>query len=165
MADLLSFTLPLMRALDRFTSNPTHNEPLKVHVIVRNAKSFQINYPLEGWRFQLVAHQHQSQPVWVLKDVPGVQNGIGENQSKHKLQESLYSSNGAGWRGLGNGVVADSNHVGNLLDELDKCLASIRADPAMEPTDPKPTHEALTQQGTQQTTGTASQKADVIMID
>ncbi|KAL2833230.1 mediator of RNA polymerase II transcription subunit 14 [Aspergillus cavernicola] len=188
MAELLSFTLPLMRALDRIMANPTHNEPLKMHVTVRNAKSFQIHYPLEGYRFQLVAHQRQSQPVWVLKDDPSLQNGHGENQFKRKLQESLYGSKGAGWKGHGNGVVAEPHLVGNLLEELDKCLASIRVDLASRSLDSKPAHDAPVannhppakeqpkptkgadlrdvagHRNVQQKTA-APQKADIIMID
>ncbi|KAL5332636.1 mediator complex subunit MED14-domain-containing protein [Aspergillus crustosus] len=162
VADLLSITLPLMRALGRFTFNPSHNEPVKVHVIVRNAKSYQIHYPLEGWRFQLAAHRHQRQPVWVLKDIPGVQIGAGENQAKHKLHGGLYISKGIGWKGFGNGVVANFNQVGDLLDELDKCLASCRAD---LPLKTKSLHEAPTTQVLRQTTSAAPQKADIIMID
>ncbi|KAL4885377.1 mediator complex subunit MED14-domain-containing protein [Aspergillus karnatakaensis] len=149
--DLLPFTLPLMRAFNRLTSGC---DGLKVHVIVRSARSFQIHYPLEGWRFQLVAHQHQNQPVWVLKDVV---RGTGE----HKLHESLYNSKGTGWRGLGNGAIADAYHVGNLLDELDRCLASVRAAPATKVD--APTAPAV--QGTHQAQSAALQKADVIMID
>ncbi|KAL4785824.1 mediator of RNA polymerase II transcription subunit 14 [Aspergillus varians] len=192
LAELLSFTLPLMRALNRLMANPTHNEPLKVSVTVRNAKSFMIHYPLERCRFQIVAHQHQSQPVWVLKDALSPQSGSGGNPFRDKLQESLYNSKGAGWRGLGNGAVAKPDHVGNLLDELDECLASIRADLALKPSDSKPIHDAPatnkqppaagvpksaegaadTREGAgnrniQQNlkTGAAAQKADVIMID
>ncbi|KAL4917441.1 mediator complex subunit MED14-domain-containing protein [Aspergillus aurantiobrunneus] len=183
LAELLSLTLPLMRALNRLVANPTHEEPMKLHVTVRNAKSFQINYPSEGCRFQIVAHQHQSQPVWVLKDVPSLQGGPGENPFKHKLQECLYNSKGAGWRGLGNGVVAQPDHVGDLLDELDNCLASIRDDLASKPLNNKPARDvpAINNQppatgvakpstgpdnrNIQEKTGVTPQKADVIMID
>ncbi|KAL3469456.1 mediator complex subunit MED14-domain-containing protein [Aspergillus californicus] len=180
MAELLSFTLPLMRALDGIMANPTHNEALKLHVTARNAKSYLLHYPLEGYRFHLVAHQHQSQPVWVLKDVPGPQEGPGENHIKHKLRDSLYGSHGNGWRGLGNGVIAQPVHIGNLLTQLDNCLASVRANPASRPLDHRTTHNAPvisetrpkdgadipSHKNAQQKTGTAtSQKTNVIMID
>ncbi|KAL2866359.1 mediator of RNA polymerase II transcription subunit 14 [Aspergillus lucknowensis] len=187
LAELLSFTLPLMRALDRLMANPTKNEPLKLHITARNAKSFQIDYPLEGCRFQLIAHQHQGQPVWVLKDICSAKNEIGNSPPKLKLQESLYNSKGDGWRGLGNGVVAGPDHVGNLLDGLDKCLASIRADLASKSSDAKATHDAPAtndpalakgriqpaegapgvgnKTAQQKKTSATPQKADVIMID
>ncbi|KAL4937165.1 hypothetical protein BDV06DRAFT_78961 [Aspergillus oleicola] len=181
LAELLSFTLPLMRALDRLMANPAYNEPLKMHVTVRSATAFQINYPLEKFRFQLIAHQHQNQPVWILKDASH-QKGSGETKLRHKLQESLYGSSGIGWRGLGNGAFAQPNYVGKLLDELDKCLASIRADLASKSLDGKSTHdEPVTgnkppAKGTgprdgagngtmQQRPSAAPQKADIIMID
>ncbi|KAL2787261.1 mediator complex subunit MED14-domain-containing protein [Aspergillus keveii] len=168
MTELLSFTLPLMRALDKIMANPTKNEPLKLHVIVRTAKSFQLYYPLEDCRFQLIAHQHQSRPVWVLKEIS-------------KLQDSLYTSKGDGWRGLGNGIVAEPDRVGNLLEDLDKCLALIRADLALKSSDTKPSHEAppatngqpqiKAQQPKQAEANqgpgnrNAPQKKDIIMID
>ncbi|KAL2802275.1 mediator complex subunit MED14-domain-containing protein [Aspergillus granulosus] len=187
MAELLSFTLPLMQALDKIVANPTKNEPLKLHVTVRTAKSFQLHYPLEDCRFQLMAHQHQGRPVWVLKDITGAQSATGESSLRQNLRDSLYNSKGDGWRGLGNGVVAEPDRVGNLLEHLDKCLATIRADLAAKSSDAKPAHEAppvsndqpqvkaqpKQSEGTQgqgnrnvpQKTGAAPQKADIIMID
>ncbi|KAL4800080.1 mediator of RNA polymerase II transcription subunit 14 [Aspergillus venezuelensis] len=188
LAELLSFTLPLMRSLDRLMANPAYNEPLKMHVTVRSATSFQIHYPVEKIRFQLIAHQHQNQPVWILKDASH-QSGISEGPLRHKLQETLYNSNGIGWRGLGNGAFAQPDHVGDLLHELDKCLAFIRSDPALKSVDGKSTHEdqvagnqatatgsarpvtvAESRDGantamTQHRPGVAPQKTDVIMID
>ncbi|KAL4801401.1 mediator complex subunit MED14-domain-containing protein [Aspergillus unguis] len=184
LAELLLFTLPLMQALDKLVANPMHNEPVKVHIIVRNTMSFLIHYPLERCRFQLMAHRHQGQPVWILKDAPVSQKGPGGNEFKHKLQESLYNSKGSGWRGLGNGVIAQPDHVGNLLDELDKCLASARTGLTSEVSGSKPAHEApatnnqpsASAHGTdtrgagvnrnlQEGSGTGAQNADVIMID
>lgn len=187
-AELLSFTLPLMRALNRLLANATHNEPLKVHVTVRSTKAFQINYPLERCQFKITAHQHQNQPVWVLKDLSNTQNGSGENPFKYKLQESLYNSKGLGWRGLGNGAVAKPDAVGNLLDELDKCLAAIRAELTSKPLDSKPNPNNMINNELQNTVLTkpaeastdpcegtgnrnkqqkigAGQKANIIMID
>ncbi|CEL04364.1 hypothetical protein ASPCAL05494 [Aspergillus calidoustus] len=181
MVELLSFTLPLMRALDKIMANPTKNEPLKLHVIVRTAKSFQLHYPLEDCRFQLIAHQHQSRPVWVFKDISTAQNTAGGNSTSQKLQDSLYNSKGDGWRGLGNGIVAEPDRVGNLLEDLDKCLALIRADLALKSSDTKPSHEAppatndqphiKAQQPKQAEANqgpgnrNAPQKSDIIMID
>lgn len=187
-AELLSFTLPLMRALNRLLVNAAHNERLKVHVTVRGTKAFQINYPLERCQFKITAHQHQNQPVWVLKDLSNTQNGCDENTSKYKLQKSLYNRNGLGWRGLGNGAVAKPDAVGNLLDELDKCLAAIRAEVTSKPLDSKPNPDNMVNNELQDTglakpteaftdpcegTGNrnkqqkkvAGQKADIIMID
>jgi mediator of RNA polymerase II transcription subunit 14 len=187
-AELLSFTLPLMQALNRLLANATRNEPLKVHVTVRSTKAFQINYPFERCQFKITAHQHQNQPVWVLKDLSNTQNGSGENPFKYKLQESLYSRKGVGWRGLGNGAVAKPDAIGNLLDELDKCLAAMRAESTSKPLVSKPNPENMMNNELQNTglakpaeassdpcegTGNrnkqqqinAGQKADIIMID
>ncbi|KAL4974532.1 mediator complex subunit MED14-domain-containing protein [Aspergillus desertorum] len=189
LTELLSFTLPLMRALDRFMANPSHNEPFKVHVTVRNATSFQIYYPNEKCRLRLVAHQHQNQSVWVLRDVPCSQDGSGEPEFRIKLQERLYNSKGTGWKGLGNGVIAEPDHIGVLLDELDRCLVLSRADAAPRALDSKPSHDGpaalnqspaigldksveaadmhggLINRYSQQKAGPASQEADIITID
>ncbi|KAL4746783.1 mediator of RNA polymerase II transcription subunit 14 [Aspergillus terricola var. indicus] len=189
LTETLSFTLPLMRALDRFTAKPSRNEPSMVHVTVRNATSFQIHYPYEKCRLRLVAHQHQNQPVWVLRDVLTSQGGSCEPEYEHKLQERLYNSKGTGWRGLGNGVIAEPDHIGELLDELDRCLASIKADATPKALDSRTSHDApaannqspgieldkpvevtnmhggLVNRNLQQKAGHVSHKTDVITID
>ncbi|KAL4901952.1 hypothetical protein BDW74DRAFT_181391 [Aspergillus multicolor] len=188
-AELLSFTLPVMRAFDRLMATTSHNESLKVHVTVRNATSYQIHYPLEECQFLLGVRQHQNQPVWILKDVTSSQNGPGELQFKQKLSSFLYDSKGTGWRGLGSGVIAEPDHVGNLLDELDKFMTSIRADVASKPPGNKPPRdspatnnqppaselakaaaapdprEGLGIRSSQQRPGPAPISTDVIMID
>ncbi|RDW74736.1 mediator of RNA polymerase II transcription subunit 14 [Aspergillus mulundensis] len=187
--ELLSFTLPVMRAFDQLMATTSHTESLKVHVTVRHATSYQIHYPLEGCRFLLGVRQHQNQPVWVLKDVPSSQEGPGELEFKRKLLRSLYDSKGTGWRGLGSGIIAEPDHVGNLLAELDKFMISIRADVTSKPPDSKPprdspatndqppaiglakaaatpdTREGLTIRSSQQRPDPAPQPTDVIMID
>ncbi|KAB8263740.1 mediator of RNA polymerase II transcription subunit 14 [Aspergillus pseudonomiae] len=122
VAELLLLTLPLMRALDRILMNPSNKQPLKVQVTVRNAKTFQIHYPAQSFRFQLVATHHLSHMVWILKELSSPKEGSSQDQLKSKLREMLYNSKGDGWRGLGNGVVAETDKVGNLLTELDKCF-------------------------------------------
>nr|Q5AW92.2 RecName: Full=Mediator of RNA polymerase II transcription subunit 14; AltName: Full=Mediator complex subunit 14 [Aspergillus nidulans FGSC A4] len=189
LTEILSFTLPLMQALDRFMANPSRNESSIVHVTVRNATSFQIHYPYEKCRLRLVAHQHQNQPVWVLRDVLSFQDGSCEPEFKHKLQERLYNSKGTGWRGLGNGVIAEPDHIGDLLDELDRCLASTKANTTPKALDSRTSHDApaannqspairpeksveaadmhggFVNRNLQQKAGPASQKTDVITID
>ncbi|KKK24414.1 hypothetical protein ARAM_001963 [Aspergillus rambellii] len=185
IAELLSFTLPLMRALDRRMANPSYNEGLKMQVIVRSAKSFHIHYPNDKLRFQLVASQHLSRSVWVLKDIGSTQNGTGEDEIRRQLQESLYKSRGEGWRGLGNGVVAEPEFVGHLLDELDKHLTSIGTSLPPNPLgiqvnsglpetvtqllvkgQGRPPDRADNNKGMQQQPGAAAtQNADIITID
>ncbi|KAL2844307.1 mediator complex subunit MED14-domain-containing protein [Aspergillus pseudoustus] len=187
MAELLSFTLPLMRALDKIMANPTKNEPLKLHVTARTATCMQLHYPLEDCLFQLIAHQHQGRPVWFLKDISSAQNSTGERSPKQKLQDSLYDSRGDGWRGIGNGIVAEPDRVGNLLEDLDKCLAAIRADFASKSSETKVSQEAPPASNDQpqvkappnqseatpgqgsitvpQKDSVAPHKADIIMID
>ncbi|KAE8348146.1 mediator of RNA polymerase II transcription subunit 14 [Aspergillus coremiiformis] len=122
VAELLLLTLPLMRALDQILVNPSHKQPVRVQVTVRNAKTFQIHYPAQKFRFQLSATHHHSHMVWILKDLSNPQEVSTQNQVRLRLQERLYNSKGNGWSGLGNGVVANVEQVGNLLAELEKCF-------------------------------------------
>ncbi|RAL05041.1 mediator of RNA polymerase II transcription subunit 14 [Aspergillus ibericus CBS 121593] len=133
MVELLTLTLPLMRALDQLMANPSYSEPLRVQVTVRNARSYQIHYPDEGVLFQLVAASHQSRWVWVLRDV-STQENSREHKIATRLREALYTSKGDGWRGLEGGVVSEASQVGNLLRELEKCFAACRADSGHKPT-------------------------------
>ncbi|PWY69170.1 mediator of RNA polymerase II transcription subunit 14 [Aspergillus sclerotioniger CBS 115572] len=134
VVELLTLTLPLMRALDQLMVNSSHSEPLRVQVTVRNARTYQIHYPGEGVLFQLVAASHQSRWVWVLKDT-----GSQGNNRNHKvttcLRETLYTSKGDGWRGLESGVVAEASQVGNLLVALEKCFTASRNGSGHKPTD------------------------------
>ncbi|KAE8375797.1 mediator of RNA polymerase II transcription subunit 14 [Aspergillus bertholletiae] len=122
VAELLLLTLPLMRALDQILMNPSNKQPLRLQVTVRNAKTYQIHYPAQNFRFQLVATHHLSHMIWVLKELGSPEEGSSQDQLKSKLRERLYNSKGDGWRGLGNGVVAKIDKVENLLTELDKCF-------------------------------------------
>ncbi|PYH90541.1 mediator of RNA polymerase II transcription subunit 14 [Aspergillus ellipticus CBS 707.79] len=132
---LLSLTLPLMRALDQLMTNPSYNEPLKVQVTARNAKKYQIYYPDEKIRFQLVATSHLNRMVWILNDVNGQRNGVVHDNIKTNIQGTLYNSKGDGWRGLGNGVVAEIGSIGNLLREIEKCFAISQGQPGQKSTD------------------------------
>ncbi|GKZ27817.1 mediator complex subunit [Aspergillus brasiliensis] len=133
--ELLMLTLPLMRALDQLMSNPSYSGPLRLHVTVRNARTYQIHYPGDKARFQLVAASHQNRLVWVLKDANSQGKTRNDDEATARLRQTLYTSKGDGWKGLGTGVVAEVNRVGNLLRELEKCFVASRADPKHKPTD------------------------------
>lgn len=128
--ELLSLTLPLLRAFDRVAANPSRKEPLKVQITVRNANTFLIHYPGNKYRFQLTAGQYLNRMAWILRDVSGGPEKAAHAQLAGKLQEGLYNSKGDGWRGLGNGVVAEAEKVGNLLSELHKYFGPVQDVPA-----------------------------------
>ncbi|KAB8204582.1 mediator of RNA polymerase II transcription subunit 14 [Aspergillus parasiticus] len=189
VAELLLLTLPLMRALDQILMNPSNKQPLRVQVTVRNAKTFQIHYPGQSFRFQLVATHHLGHMVWILKELSSPKEGSSQDQLKLKLRERLYNSKGDGWRGLGNGVVAETGKVGNLLTELDKCFEASSA-PDLTPEVKANGSKSFSQQSTAENgnldgtlsesatlipapnatstrhkTGDTTQNADIIMID
>src|SRR5699024_6083813 len=97
---------------------------------VRNAISFHIHYPAQKFRFRLAAGQYLGRVAWILTEKSPAQDKSKYAQLATKLQDGLYNSRGDGWRGLGNGVVAEVDKVGNLLFALDKCFDSASDTPA-----------------------------------
>ncbi|PWY62993.1 mediator of RNA polymerase II transcription subunit 14 [Aspergillus eucalypticola CBS 122712] len=135
VVELLTLTLPLMRALDQLMASTSYSGPLRLHVTVRNARTYQIHYPGDEARFQLVAASHQNRSVWVLKDANNQGNSKNDDSITARLRQTLYTSKGDGWKGLETGVVVEVNKVGILLRELEKCFAASRADPKHDPAD------------------------------
>ncbi|PLB35516.1 mediator of RNA polymerase II transcription subunit 14 [Aspergillus candidus] len=195
VSDLLSLTLPLMLALDQITANPSRKDIMKVQVIVRNARNFRIHYPGHQYRFQLLAGQYLGRMAWILKDASGPQGGDHQEQLRTRLKSELYDSKGEGWKGLGNGAVADFDKVGNLIAQLDKIFHGNPHDMSTitssglegelkNPKDPglplavaqpngnnslispaRPGGNAITPTGPNVKAGGAAQNADFIMID
>lgn len=128
---LLLLTLPLLRAFDRITANATRNEPLKAQIIARNAKTFLIHYPAANFRFMVVAGQHLNRMTWILRTVSDTKDRSPHNPQLNKVQEKLYKSKGDGWKGLGNGAVAEADKVLNLILELDGCFSGIQSNPTV----------------------------------
>lgn len=127
--EILSLTLPLLQALDRMTANSSGKGLLKAQVTVHGATSYRIHYPAHQYRFQIIAGQHLNRMAWIIRDVSGAQDRSGQAQLVAKLKDGLYDSKGDGWRGLGNGVVAEADKVGNLLLNLDKCFDVVQEAP------------------------------------
>lgn len=128
---LLLLTLPLLRAFDRITANATRNEPLKAQIIARNAKTFLIHYPAANFRFLVVAGQHSNRMTWILKTVGDIKDRSPQDPLLNKVQEKLYKSKGDGWKGLGNGAVAEADKVLNLILELDSCFSGMQSNPTI----------------------------------
>ncbi|THC95508.1 hypothetical protein EYZ11_005023 [Aspergillus tanneri] len=128
VTELLSLTLPLLQAVDEIMNNPSHKGPLKVQVIARNAKAFIIHYPIQELRFQLVASQHLGHMVWTLRDKSSSHDLSNKELRSSDSWKRLYSSRGDGWRGLGNGVIAEVDKIGNLISELDRYFSSSSRD-------------------------------------
>ncbi|OXV08409.1 hypothetical protein Egran_03829 [Elaphomyces granulatus] len=115
--ELLAFTLPLLRSLDRITDHGS-----KVHVTARNAKTYNLRYSDPRFRFLVTASQHRDSMGWMLKDIRTVEDRSERSEVENYVQERIFNSNGEGWRGLGSGVVADADKVGNLIVALDSCF-------------------------------------------
>ncbi|GFF28422.1 mediator of RNA polymerase II transcription subunit 14 [Aspergillus udagawae] len=122
VTEILSFTLPLMRALEQITSNASRQESFRLQVIVRNAYTFLLHYTYQGFCFQLTTSQHMGQLTWVLRELSSPEARPGHDQLKARLRGTLYHSKGNGWKGLGNGVVADAEGVSNAIWALDGCF-------------------------------------------
>lgn len=140
---LLLLTLPLLRAFDRISANTSRNEPLNVQVIARNALTFQIHYPIAKFRFRLIAGQHLNRMTWILRTVSGMEGRQPQDQLVNRVQEKLYKSKGDGWKGLGNGAVADVDKVLNLILELDGCFSGVHGNVPVKSPLGKSGHGAL----------------------
>jgi len=126
--ELLPLTLPLLRALDRIAANASRNYRSKVHVTARSAKVYLIRYPGQQYRFLVTAGQHRDRLTWILKDASSSHEGSGREVIENRLREKIYNSKGDGWKGLGNGAVAEVEKVGNLLSELDMCFTNYQSE-------------------------------------
>ncbi|OJJ43316.1 hypothetical protein ASPZODRAFT_19720 [Penicilliopsis zonata CBS 506.65] len=122
VVELLPITFPLLQALDSITSI---RDRLRIHVTVRNAKTYVISYPRYNFRFLLTAKQHFSRVHWILKEMEKSRNRSDQDQLVSCLQERLYRGRGDGWKGLGNGAIVDYDKAGNLLTALDACFRSM----------------------------------------
>ena len=152
--ELLAFTLPLLRSLDRITARGSLS---KVHVTARNAKTYHIRYSDPRFRFLVTAGQHRDRMKWVLKDIRTAEDRSERSEVENYIQERIFNSKGEGWRGLGNGAVADADKVGNLIVELDSCFLTSRVMPgastdhgdrkADEKEKPSVTEHSVNQQG------------------
>ena len=122
--DILSFTLPLFRALDRITANQSRKEPLKVQVTVRNVKTFIISYPSQKCRLHLTVGRYPDRVNCVLRDVSDTQARPNDGHVATRLKQMIYNTRGDGWKGLGNGAVAELGGIENLISTLDGCFSS-----------------------------------------
>lgn len=124
VTELLSFTLPLMQAFDQIMTNQSHEKHLKMQVIVRNAKNFIIHYPNQNLRFQLQSYCNKTQMDWILRDGSYAQGPSAKKQLDSDFKTRLFKAKGDGWKGLGSGIVADADKIGNFILELDRWVIS-----------------------------------------
>lgn len=120
---LLGTTLPLLCSLDQITLQSNQIDSSIVQVTARKPTVYLIHYPRLKSRFHLSAVMHQDRLVWMLRDANEMDQS-GRGQITNMVQEKLYQSKGDGWNGLGDGVVASINKVGNLVQELHECLSA-----------------------------------------
>jgi mediator of RNA polymerase II transcription subunit 14 len=158
---LLALTLPLLQSLDQITPQSSQVDPSIVQITVRRPTVYLIHYPRLKSRFHLSAVTHQDRLVWMIRDANGM-NQSGRDPVTAMIQEKIYQSNGDGWTGLGDGVIANINNVENLILELHQRLSAPdlqldKAEQFLQPTHMKASTSAAPQQ--------ARGKTDVITID
>ncbi|KAK1148294.1 mediator complex subunit [Aspergillus melleus] len=161
LTGLLSLTLPVMQAFDQIMLNQSYREHLKMQVIVRNAKTFIIHYPNQNLRFQLRAGQYKEQMIWILQCTNSPQDLLSKELPDSDFKSRLFNSKGDGWRGLGSGVVAGVEKVGNLILELDKCLTNGQNDVASRLVTHSGTGDSTRTQADSRLTGTGPAMRDV----
>ncbi|KAK2735629.1 mediator complex subunit [Myotisia sp. PD_48] len=113
--ELLSATLPLLQVFEAISSGPKSGSRCLVRVTARNAKVYQIIYPSIQYRFHVIMRQRRQRIIWLLHNytMRNIRNCQANLQSE--LTSKIFTTVGDGWRGLGEGVIADAEKVVNII--------------------------------------------------
>jgi mediator of RNA polymerase II transcription subunit 14 len=118
---MLQYTLPLLHALASLdASHLRRSTSSRVQIVARDAKVYQIHYPMLKCRFLVTGKVRRDKLIWILKKQDSQDTASGE-----LVRNQLFCSKGNGWKGLGNGAVADADSVGNLISALDTCMQNL----------------------------------------
>ncbi|KAK2784231.1 mediator complex subunit [Emmonsiellopsis sp. PD_33] len=121
---LLTITLPMLRAVDHISTYPHVGLPggSRFQVTARSAKVYHIRYPSARQSFYMNVGLRRDHVVWILKDITTTSTKADRATLETRLKERIYDARGDGWQGLGNGAIADTENVGNLLSVLDEVM-------------------------------------------
>ncbi|KAL2374366.1 hypothetical protein RJ035_006042 [Blastomyces gilchristii] len=122
---LLVVTLPVLKALDRMTTESHVGHPANsgLQITARSSKIFYIRYASIRYRFCVHAGLRRDRVVWILREMTIAPEKAGRQPLENKLKEHIYGARGDGWQGLGNGAIAEYEKIGNLLSTLHRVMA------------------------------------------
>lgn len=144
---VVSHTLPVLDCFDQITSKQAQLGSFVVNLTVRSPTVYQIHYPHLRARFQLSVRARKGQTTWVLED-SSPYSPRSQSEVSAEVKKKIYQSRGEGWQGLGDGAMASTDKVGNLLLELHDCLSSYQ--PRPDGGEANPPVQSGTSQGPQQ---------------
>lgn len=124
--ELLSATLPLLRALDHICTdrNITRGNPYSVQVTSRNPRTYQIFYPFLQYRFHITMKQRKYKAFWLVRNITSPDVKTKEAEFEDTLKNKFFNVNGDGWRGVEGSALADLIKVENFIQLLDDLMKS-----------------------------------------
>ncbi|KAM5437612.1 mediator complex subunit [Microsporum ferrugineum] len=120
--ELLTITLPLLEALEAILTETSDRSRVVVRIAARSAKMYHITYPSLQYRFHLTMKQRRQRISWLLRNgtIPTVR--MNQVKLESELTNKILKVNGDGWRGLGDGAMAEAENPANLIMVLDNII-------------------------------------------
>ncbi|KAF3492054.1 uncharacterized protein GIQ15_01571 [Arthroderma uncinatum] len=120
--ELLTITLPLLEALENILAETNDRSRPVVRIAARSAKMYHITYPSLQYRFHLTMKQRRQRISWLLRN--GTMPSVRMNQValESELTNKILRVNGEGWRGLGDGAMAEAENPADLIMVLDNIV-------------------------------------------
>lgn len=193
----LKFTLPVMQNLDQQERVNPAKQTLVIHPRTSTCFSLKYRSPLPDCEFQLRAKKKVEGETTLMRwHIEQAHNSANKAEEGHesannaglpeplvKLLQKLWQSKGEHWEGIGNGIVADAQGIGDALKQVDDVVRRFETseeaalkpkEGAQQPASEHSKSQAQSQsqpQGQSQasaassTTAPVSSDPDVIMID
>ncbi|KAK0290305.1 mediator complex subunit [Friedmanniomyces endolithicus] len=141
-AQLLTFTLPTLQALERIES--IHMAPRKVIIRIRGAAWYSLAYkaPLPACAFSIrLRPKRQGNKTiahWHVEHTKDQTDSAAIPEELAKGLKALWQAKGKGWVGVGSGAIADTTGIGAVLEKLDELVRASEV-PLIAPEPEKPT--------------------------
>ncbi|EGD98750.1 hypothetical protein TESG_06027 [Trichophyton tonsurans CBS 112818] len=120
--ELLTLTLPLLEAVETILAESRDRSRAVVRIAARSAKMYHISYPFLQYRFHLTMKQRRQRISWLLRNgtIPSVR--MSQVALESELTNKILKVNGDGWRGLGDGAMAEADNPVSLIMVLDNII-------------------------------------------
>ncbi|EFQ98916.1 RNA polymerase II transcription subunit 14 mediator [Nannizzia gypsea CBS 118893] len=131
--EFLTLTLPLLEAVETILAESSDRSRAVVRIAARSAKVYHISYPFLQYRFHLTMKQRRQSTYWLLRNgtMPSVR--MSQVALESELTNKILKVNGDGWRGLGDGTMAEADKPVNLVMVLDNIIKTHVAQQRTQP--------------------------------
>ncbi|KAI1993361.1 mediator complex subunit [Ophidiomyces ophidiicola] len=115
--ELLTLTLPVLRALEKICSESGENNPrcFWTQFAARSAKQYQIRYPYLRYHFYLSVNQRRGHVIWILQNCTPTVVKSDHTALELRLKDKIYTCQGTGWRGINQGGIAHAENACDLI--------------------------------------------------